>query len=920
MDQFADWVIQGVPIGCIYGLVAVGLVLTYKTSGVFNLAFSGQAFFCAWFWYDRIENHGWPIWVSFVVTIFVVAPLVGLLLDRALFRYMRTASWQVKLVTALGLVVAFPEIVKALYSYTPATFVPSLAPTFIGRSPFEPFEVGDYTIPPDAVMVVLITVIAAVSLGLLFRYTAIGLQMRAVVESPRMVELAGVDSDRVGMVAWMLSSTVAGLAGVLLAPLYQEVNGTAYQLVIVAAIAAASVGRFTNIPVTLLGAIAIAFSARALQDIIGGTNIADDIQPSLPFLVLFLLLVFWWRLREGKAAADPMAGVDPPPPAMAHEYKDEALQRTTKFLFPAFMLGFLVVMLTLVSGPWVGRITLAFVFAVIFLSITVFTGLGGQISLAQATFASVGAFGMAHLARDLDVPALPAVLIGAVGAAALGAVLVLIIDGLPALIGRFTGRAPGRLSGLYLSLATFAFALMMDKTVFRRESVIGGDSGLEVNRPDWLSPAELEPITADRRWFLLVFAVFAVVGYLVIFIRKGTTGRAMAALRGSDPAAASIGINARALRITLFAFSAGVAGLGGGLLTLHAQNATPRETVSFLGIVWVVLVVTLGARTVQGAANAALGFVIFSTWLLPELGFRPEFAIMLFGLGAITYARHPEGIVEFQTRKSILSTIRQRALGMRAKEMKTDGTLPKEYRPVWQTFTPVLAGPALYFAYILVGSLFTEGWLSVRSPTILFFLVPSLLYAFGWVFLTSVRLERDGGVPLGWLRLLAGGAIGALLGVWFDSQGWPQRGSLADCMLVGFAAGTAVVAFFLLPVHATRIARRRNWLTTPISWHAGRAPAGFIMFSALLLQRTTLTGGTAGSLFEQGSPPGGWPAFFIVTVFVIVWVRWVADVQAAVNELAIGGEGFEPPDEKAFVAGTSVAAPAATPTPAGGAA
>ena len=89
MEDIASWLIQGVPIGCIYGLVAVGLVLTYKTSGVFNLAFSGQAFFCAWFWYDRVVNHDWPNWLAFVVTVFIVAPLMGLLLDRALFRWMR---------------------------------------------------------------------------------------------------------------------------------------------------------------------------------------------------------------------------------------------------------------------------------------------------------------------------------------------------------------------------------------------------------------------------------------------------------------------------------------------------------------------------------------------------------------------------------------------------------------------------------------------------------------------------------------------------------------------------------------------------------------------------------------------------------------------------------------------------------------
>ena len=99
--------------------------------------------------------------------------------------------------------------------------------------------------------------------------------------------------------------------------------------------------------------------------------------------------------------------------------------------------------------------------ATIFLSITIFTGLGGQISLAQATFASVGAFTLANLARDAGVPVLWGLIIGAVLAAAIGGLFVLLIDALPALIGRLRGRPPVRLSGLYLSLATLAFALML---------------------------------------------------------------------------------------------------------------------------------------------------------------------------------------------------------------------------------------------------------------------------------------------------------------------------------------------------------------------------------------------------------------------------------------------------------------------------
>ncbi len=912
MDQLVEWVIQGVPIGCIYGLVAVGLVLTYKTSGVFNLAFSGQAFFSAWFFFDRVRNHEWPTWLAFVVTIFVVSPLIGLLLDRALFRHMRTASWQVKLVTALGLLIAFPEIVKAIFSPVPAPFPPSLAPTIgIDERSIELF--GDYTIGANALVIIIFTVVAVVVLGLLFRYTPIGLQMRAVVESPRMVELAGVDADRVGAVAWMLSSTIAGLAGVLLAAEYFEINGTIYQLLIVAAIASAAVGRFTSIPMTLVGALLIGIGARALPDVVGGTNIADDLQPTLPFLVLFLLLVFWPKLREGKAATDPLAGVDPPPPAMAHEYKDERLKKTTKIMFPVFILGFLLVMNTLVSSIWVDRLTYAFVLATIFLSITIFTGLGGQISLAQATFASFGAFTLANLFRDAGVPVMWGLIIGAIVAAAVGAAFVLLIDALPALIGRVRRRPATRLSGLYLSLATLAFALMADKTIFRREGIIGGASGIQVERPDWLQ--------GDHVWFMFVFGVFAVVGFAVILIRRGTTGRLLAALRGSDPAAASVGINAMSLRIILFALAAGIAGLGGGMLTLHFENATPAETFSILGIVWVVLVVTLGARTVDGAANAAISFVVFA-WLLGELGFRPEFAIVFFGLGAITYARHPEGVVEFQTRKNILAQIRQRALNERARSMKERGSLPAEYRPVWQVAVPVIAGPALYFVYVLVRSAIDGDWVAVHSTTLLCFIVPSLLFALYWIFRTDHVLRRDGGVANGLWLLLTGGAVGAGVGWFFNEQGWPLRGSLLDCVLVGIPAGIAVVAFFLLPTHVARIAGKRGWLTSPTDWKVGRAPAGFVIAGALLFQRTTLTGSTEGSIFDQGFPPSGWPVFFLTCVFVIVWTQWVATVQGACNELAIGGEDFEPPEEHTSAVRDATAAPsaaAAVPAPTGGA-
>ena len=114
MTDFLDAVARGIPLGCVFALVAVGLVLTYRTAGVFNLAFGAQAFVSAAVYYVARSRHDWPIWAAFIVAVLVVAPLLGWFLDRALYRHLRTANAVAKLVTTLGLLVAIPQITRLL--------------------------------------------------------------------------------------------------------------------------------------------------------------------------------------------------------------------------------------------------------------------------------------------------------------------------------------------------------------------------------------------------------------------------------------------------------------------------------------------------------------------------------------------------------------------------------------------------------------------------------------------------------------------------------------------------------------------------------------------------------------------------------------------------------------------------------------
>ncbi|MBV8234707.1 MAG: branched-chain amino acid ABC transporter permease, partial [Acidimicrobiia bacterium] len=280
MTSVLNYAIPGLPFGCIYALVAVGLVLTYRSSGVFNLAFGAQAYISAAVFYDTAGTHHWPTWAAFAVSVLVVGPLVGLLLDRAIFRHLRTASATVKLVAALGLLVGIPALIQALWFGTGS----KLRPPALGPTPEHFYKWHSYGIDSNQVAVVVATILVVVGLGFLFRSTAFGLRMRAVVESPRLLQLHGVNAERVATSAWVLSSLLAALAGVLLAPLYARVDSTNFTVLMVAAIAAAVFGGLRSLPLTLLGGILLGVAQEVLTKYLPlGNLLVKGFRPSLPF-------------------------------------------------------------------------------------------------------------------------------------------------------------------------------------------------------------------------------------------------------------------------------------------------------------------------------------------------------------------------------------------------------------------------------------------------------------------------------------------------------------------------------------------------------------------------------------------------------------------------------------------------------------
>ena len=652
-------ILQGSAPGAVYALIALGFVLTYKTAGVFNLAFGAQAFVSAACYFQLHVDREWPALPSVIVAVFLLAPAIGWVLERLVFRHLRTASSVAKLVVSIGLTVALPEIYKILAGFesvagrTPEGIFPRGASVF-----YDPF--GVYPWNRNELTQLAVGLIGVLFLAALFRFTALGLQMRAVVESPRMTELAGIDADRVSSAAWVLSSLFAGMAGVLIAPRFNTLNAPDFFNLVVVAIAAAAVGRLVSLPRAFLGGLGLGIGIALFNTYIPRwaddwsflRNI-QDVTPSLPFIVLFGVLVFWPGIRRARDATDPLSGVDPPPPALAATTRSRELTIMTRSFGLVAASVAAVFAFGYADQFWLLLITQAVIMAIIFCSIVVITGMAGEISLCQATFGAVGAFTVFQLVDRYDMSVLAAMLVGAGVAAVVGAVV-----SLPVL----------RLGGVWLAIATLAFAYFFDSVVLKLSFVGGGETsllqGTKVPRP---TMAGID-FDNDKSFLALVIVVLVIVGILVIQVREGTTGRTLRALRGSEVAAASIGVSSARARITAFALSAAIAGLGGGLLAMHQGSVNYANNFGpLIGLFWLVIVVSIGPRTVEGAVQAGIGFALFEEailrrflpWLLgwlpwlPDALQKPGARFALFGLAAIQFAKHPEGLLEHGKRRSL---------------------------------------------------------------------------------------------------------------------------------------------------------------------------------------------------------------------------------------------------------------------------
>ena len=631
MEHFLGFAIPGVPYGCTYAIVAVGLVLTYQATGVFNFAYGAQAYTSAFLFTWLVQNEGLPTWLAFVLSVLILAPGLGLAFDRFLFRKIAPTNTTAKLVTGISLFVGIPAVLSVLFGsanqYNP--------PSILYNPDTVDFRVAGTPINGIYVTTVVTTVVILVGLVALMRLTNLGLQMRGAVESRRLIELDGVNAGRVVASAWAISGLMAGLAGVLLAPIYGQLQSSDYALLMVAAFAAAAWAILRSMPIAALVGILMGVVSTVLAGYLPASSVwSSAALTSLPFIVLIAALLFLPGLRSLDRTKDPLSSVDPPTPPSIRQLRAPQIDRIVRVGWYILLVAFVISMLTWLPTTWENVFNAGLVYSIVFLSITLITGMGGQLSLAQATLAGVGAYTAAQLATHFGLSLLLGGLIGALVAAVVATVLAF---------------ASVRLRGLGLALLTIAAALFFDNTVFPQLNSANGQSvGI---KPQWVSFGILHP--NGHAFFIAAMIVLLVCIAGVQLVRRGTTGRFLGAMRGSETAAAGIGINLRWQHIVIFALSGVVAGVGGTMLSIQQQQVNPALFNYQISLVFVVVVVTTGASTVEGALQAGFGFVILQqllTYVPSRLGGN-SLVVVFFAFGALTYAAHPEGILEFQKRR-----------------------------------------------------------------------------------------------------------------------------------------------------------------------------------------------------------------------------------------------------------------------------
>jgi branched-chain amino acid transport system permease protein len=602
-------VVFALPLAGIYAMFASGLVVVYTTTGVFNFAQGGIGMFMAYVDWELTVHRGIPQAIALPLCVFVIAPIIGIGLDRLIMRHVQGRPLVVQLMVTVGLMFAFIAAANSIWNQEESH---SLPPLFGGHG----FNIGDVTLTYHRFTVIVLALLIAVGLRILLFYTRLGIAMRAVVDNRDLAALGGARPALLSSFAWALGCSLAALAGILIAPETADMSTQVLTLLIITAFSAAVVGRLRSLPLTYLGALILALAVTYVQTFLVFSGRWTNVGDTLPAVMLFIVLLLLPRASLQFSRINPVKRLE-----RVSTVRDTAIGMGALVLF-------MIVISFFLSDHNIDRFSLGMCTALVALSLVPLTGWAGQVSLAPLAFAGIGAVAYTRLG-------------GAHGS--IWAILFATLVTIP--VGALLALPAMRLQGLYLALATLAFAATVEAIFYSQPWAIG-DTHRNVDRVHMLGI----DFSAPRPFLILMTVIFGLAGIGVIAMRRGPFGRRLIALRDSEAASATVGINILETKLAVFCLSAGMAGFAGAFFAMRygqvvSTNPNPQFGV-LLGLPIVLALVIGGVGFVAGALFAGvfglINVIVQENW---HLSLWTQLTLLAPGLAVLAIIQNPSGAV-----------------------------------------------------------------------------------------------------------------------------------------------------------------------------------------------------------------------------------------------------------------------------------
>ncbi|HUQ40595.1 MAG TPA: ABC transporter permease [Acidimicrobiales bacterium] len=600
-------ILFGIANGALYGLIAIGVILIYRTNKIINFAAAAIGAIPGIFAVLLNVKHGVPYFVSLAIAI-VCGLAMGAIVDFAVIRQFPDAPRLILTVATLGVV----QILAVIAVYEPKWLgadkgIGSTIPT-----PWKRFVIHDSQNTPivtgDHIFAVLAVVLMSVGLAAFFRYTRMGIALRASAENADRALLLGIPVRRVGTVAWMLAGLFGTMVFFLRAPLNGlPTDGSLGFNVLLFTLACAVIARLDRLGVAIVAGMGIGILEQASVVKTGSGDLGAAL---MLFIVLAALLLqrktISRALDTGASTWQAVKEIRPTPQELRHLPE----VRIARGVLAALALGLVLGAPWFVgSGNW-GRLSLIPIYAIIAVSLVILTGWAGQVSLGQFGLVGAGAVVAGGLVANHNIDFFAACAIGVAAG-----VVVAVLIGIPAL----------RVQGLFLAITTMAFGGAMEfyflKDKYWTGRLLLPDPGKRVERPVLWGRIS---IGNDRAMYYLSLVALGLVLVAARSFRRNRSGRVLIAARDNLRAAPAYGINLARARLAAFAVSGGIAALAGVLLAYN-QGAVDAGAYGIFPSITIFLVTVIGGLTslsgaVYGVVAVYVGQFFVFQWVVDSIG------------------------------------------------------------------------------------------------------------------------------------------------------------------------------------------------------------------------------------------------------------------------------------------------------------